>query len=300
MARIRALSDGRTEVLRAATRIGRSRGAELRLTDASVSGEHALILWTDGRWVLRDLGSTNGTSLDDRPLAPGQPEALAEGSRLGFGFEERWVVLDLAPPGPLALEGDRLVSPVGGLLLLPDADQPLASVSPEGEGWRLETAAGATPVEDGEEVVVDGRRFRLFLPEPWAATLRAAEPPPPVEDLELRFQVSLDEEHVSLVAWHQGREIPLHARSYHYLLLTLARARLEDAADPALPASEHGWLDVDRLCRMLGADERTVNTWVYRVRRLFAEAGVADPAAAIARRKGQMRVGSGRLIVHRA
>lgn len=286
-------------VLRARTRIGRAKSAELRLTEASVSGEHAVILWQQDAWSARDLGSTNGTSCGERRLAPGQPVVLEVGDLLRFGLVETWRVLDLAPPGPLAVSGDQVTPPVGELLLLPDADQPLASVARDGDGWRLETAEGGRQVLDGDEVELGARRYRLHLPEAWEATWRSDNPPPSLAELELRFQVSLDEEHVQLVGWHQGRELPLHARSYHYLLLTLARARLSDAADPALPASEHGWLDLDRLCRMLGTDERTVNTWVYRVRRLFAEAGVADPAAAVARRKGQMRIGTGLLVVAR-
>lgn len=299
MARIQSEADGATVVLRARTRAGRSRGAELRLADASVSGEHALLLWTGAGWTLRDLGSTNGTFLGDRRLAPGQPEPLAEGDLIGFGLAPRWRVLDLGQPGPLALEGERVIAGLGELLLLPDPEQPLASVARAGEGWWLESAEGGRPVADGDEIALGTRSFRLHLPEPWVETWRAAGAPPAVDELELRFQVSLDEEHVTLSGWHMGREIPLHARSYHYLLLTLARARLADAADPSLPPAEQGWLDVDRLCRMLGADERTLNTWVYRVRRLFAEAGVLDPAAAVARRPGKMRIGSGRLVVGR-
>lgn len=299
MARIRSEADGTTVALRARTRVGRSRGAELRLVDASISGEHALLLWTGQGWTLRDLGSTNGTSLGERRLNPGQPEPLAEGDTIGFGFAPRWRVLDLGPPGPLALEGERVISGLGELLLLPDAEHPQAAVARAGEGWWLEDAEGGRAVADGDEIAVGTRRFRLHLPEPWVETWRADSAPPAVDELELRFQVSLDEEHVTLTGWHGGREFPLHARSYHYLLLTLARARLADAADPSLPPAEQGWLDVDRLCRMLGVDERTLNTWVYRVRRLFAEAGVLEPAAAISRRPGKMRIGSGRLVVGR-
>jgi predicted component of type VI protein secretion system len=45
-------------------RIGRAPGCELLLSDASVSRRHAELLHLDGEWVLRDLRSTNGTTVN--------------------------------------------------------------------------------------------------------------------------------------------------------------------------------------------------------------------------------------------
>jgi diguanylate cyclase (GGDEF)-like protein len=41
--------------------IGRSSGAQISLRDRSVSRRHAEVAWVNPNWVLRDLGSTNGT-----------------------------------------------------------------------------------------------------------------------------------------------------------------------------------------------------------------------------------------------
>src|SRR5690606_38229401 len=46
--------------------IGRRSDNELVLSDEKCSGHHAEIVFEDGRHVLRDLGSTNGTTLDGR------------------------------------------------------------------------------------------------------------------------------------------------------------------------------------------------------------------------------------------
>ncbi len=43
------------------TTIGRDHGNVLVLSDRYVSQRHAVLTWRDGRWWLRDLGSTNGT-----------------------------------------------------------------------------------------------------------------------------------------------------------------------------------------------------------------------------------------------
>jgi len=56
--------------------LGRSRECEVRLPDADTSRRHAKIVCSGGRFVLHDLGSTNGTFVNgervgERELAPG-------------------------------------------------------------------------------------------------------------------------------------------------------------------------------------------------------------------------------------
>jgi Nif-specific regulatory protein len=78
-------------------RIGRSEEAELVLLDEHVSSEHALVVSTGDGYVLRDLRSTNGTSLvrdgarvvlDD---TNGREAALAQGDVVELGAGERVV-----------------------------------------------------------------------------------------------------------------------------------------------------------------------------------------------------------------
>ena len=64
--------------------IGRANDSTLVLTDDYVSTRHARISLQDNRWVVEDLGSTNGTYLDQQrvqgPLlvAPGQPIRIGQ------------------------------------------------------------------------------------------------------------------------------------------------------------------------------------------------------------------------------
>lgn len=48
--------------------IGRSRSCDIVLDDPTVSRRHARLIHRDGRWVLQDLASTNGTHLNGRRI----------------------------------------------------------------------------------------------------------------------------------------------------------------------------------------------------------------------------------------
>ena len=48
--------------------IGRKSSNGLPVNDEKISGQHAEIVFEDGSFMLRDLGSTNGTLLDGRKV----------------------------------------------------------------------------------------------------------------------------------------------------------------------------------------------------------------------------------------
>jgi hypothetical protein len=50
------------------TTLGRAHGCTLPIDDTYVSATHAVLAWHDGRWWLRDAGSTNGTLLNDQSV----------------------------------------------------------------------------------------------------------------------------------------------------------------------------------------------------------------------------------------
>lgn len=86
-------------------RIGRRSSAtgaapeiDLRDDDPGVSHHHALLtLSVDGVWLLSDLGSTNGTYVNDEPspLTTGQSRALTPGDRVHVGA---WTTITLQAP----------------------------------------------------------------------------------------------------------------------------------------------------------------------------------------------------------
>lgn len=65
------------------TTIGRSNRNTIILEDAYVSSEHALLTWRDSQWWLEDLGSRNGTLLNDVPLT--SPVVISAGDIIVIG-----------------------------------------------------------------------------------------------------------------------------------------------------------------------------------------------------------------------
>ncbi|RMH67835.1 MAG: FHA domain-containing protein [Actinomyces sp.] len=63
--------------------VGRSPDCDVVLDDPRVSKRHAALRRRDGRWWIEDLGSTNGTVVDGRPLHA--PAALTPGGRIELG-----------------------------------------------------------------------------------------------------------------------------------------------------------------------------------------------------------------------
>ena len=68
--------------------IGRSTPSanwEIALQDPTVSRPHAFIVREKQQWKLFDLGSINGTAVNNRPVTGGKAQMLRDGDRISFG-----------------------------------------------------------------------------------------------------------------------------------------------------------------------------------------------------------------------
>ena len=65
--------------------IGRKHGNDIQLNDLTVSGRHTLIVTMGEHVYVDDLGSTNGTRVNDRRLRPERPHLLSNGDTVRFG-----------------------------------------------------------------------------------------------------------------------------------------------------------------------------------------------------------------------
>jgi hypothetical protein len=70
--------DGRDDVLL----VGRAASCDIVVADPTVSRRHARLVCRDGRWLVHDLGSTNGTTVNGMPVGRCQ---LRAGDRVLLG-----------------------------------------------------------------------------------------------------------------------------------------------------------------------------------------------------------------------
>ncbi len=297
MGALRQLSCDRLRLLHGRTLVGRSTSCTLILESPKVSAEHARLTWSGGSWWIRDLGSRNGTLVDGRRLKAGHEVRLTLHQELSFGSrDQRWRLDDVSPPTAIArpVDGGDEQLAEDGLLALPSADHPLAVLEGLADGtWQIEAEGRVERAHDLSIILVDGKAWQLYLPEHCEATRDGGQ------QLLLRFYVSLDEEHVRLCGCVGERQVELGERSHNYLLLTLARRRLEEAD---LPEGERGWVYRESLLSDLQLDPQQLNLLVFRARKTFAKAAL-DPTVALIERRldtGQLRLGVAALEIVRA
>lgn len=97
-ARLTVEEDGvrRTVPLDGPTTVGREPGCGILLSSPTVSRRHALVFPDGEGWIVRDLGSGNGTFLETRRVDEAR---LPYGAALRFGGVPAW--FEVEPPTPL-------------------------------------------------------------------------------------------------------------------------------------------------------------------------------------------------------
>lgn len=76
--------------------IGRGRECGVRFDNADVSREHVDVYFQEGTWWLRDRGSRNGTTVDDREVKGAGPVHLSAGSQIVLGGSKAGESLTIA------------------------------------------------------------------------------------------------------------------------------------------------------------------------------------------------------------
>lgn len=296
MAILKSVSAGHTVPLCHHTRVGRSSDADLRLSDRRISSEHAVIAWNKGLWEAKDLGSRNGTLVDGRRLEAGVRAPLRVGSVLKFGSSDvEWVLESEEPPDVVALdvEEGRVIEGEHGLLRF---GKEHLLFTENGVDYWVERDGLRSPIVDRQVIEVKGHRYRISIPPPdESGHTVTADGVLLSRNVTLQFQVSPDEEHVQVRILGEGVRKELRSRSFDYMLLALARTRINDAASGELAPEEQGWVYADELARDLVLDVSHVNVDIYRARRRFASAGIQDAEEMLERRSQTraLRLGCG-------
>jgi len=79
---------------RAVTAIGRDLDNDVVINDPTISGRHAVLNRRDAAWWLEDLGSTNGTFVNDQRLGRAAPAVVRSGDVVQFGAVRLRLVTD--------------------------------------------------------------------------------------------------------------------------------------------------------------------------------------------------------------
>lgn len=290
----------RSCVLEAEHLVGRGPQCSLQLRSSRVSAQHGLIRWNGARWELIDRGSRNGTWLNGTWLEAGKPYPLELGASIAFGdAKQPWKLVDVSPPVVMvvAVGEDSSLLGADGVIGVPSADDPLSTLYRDLDGvWKLERPDQPTvPLYNGDVFEIAGRIWRFCQPNSVDPTL-TAEPSAVQSFPTAHFSVSRDEEFVSLVLEYPDRHAELGSRAHNYLLLTLARARLEDQSDE-VPESSCGWMYKETLAEKLGTAATQVDGEVFRIRKHLGQRKLDEAASIIERRPRttQLRFGIPRI-----
>jgi hypothetical protein len=295
-----------SSVLEAVHLVGRSPQACLEIDKPYISAQHASIRWAGECWEVKDLSSRNGTLVEEARLKPGHSVPLRQGALISFGRREQtWELVDDSPPRVMVLSVDHPCTVLfveGDLLALPSSADPRATVFRDSEGWKLERDDGVLALTNRKVFDVNGRAWRFSTPDNSFATSTvesiASTAGHDVQRVRLVLRVSRDEEHVEMIVERGRQRVDLGSRAHNYLLLLLARKRMEETAG-GLPSTACGWLYQDELVDALQTSPERLNVDIFRIRKQFASMDVANAANIIERRSRtkQLRIGIESLVI---
>jgi predicted component of type VI protein secretion system len=171
--------------------IGRGDQCHLRPKSESVSRKHCVLVLREGRLLIQDLQSRNGTFVNDQRLAPDRARVLKPGDKIQVGKLGFEVLIDHALGGPKKPEvsgiseaaervvagADSRAEDVDVTSWLEEADQierDRQLAAPETRQLRLDETHYGLPVDDSSEISVM---------EPAEPTARGVPEPGPAKKL---------------------------------------------------------------------------------------------------------------------
>ena len=165
---------GREVVITETTFVGRAPDVHLVIEDTEMSGRHASFAPADGGVVVQDLGSTNGTFVNGRPVTG--PQQLQPGDRIQLGA----TVLEVRVPAPAGQEEMAYAPgidasarrPIPALPVLAFASGPMGGQEvPVGGPLVIGRDAGAADIVLDQDTEVS-RRHASFWPAGAGLTLQ--------------------------------------------------------------------------------------------------------------------------------
>lgn len=269
-----------------AVMIGRRPENDLRLADARVSSHHLVLRWFGDRLLAHDLGSKNGTFINDVLVTNPTPVADQDIIRLGSAIQLR-ICLRPAPPGltlerpyfvvtdlntavvyPVRSNRFRVGSRAGSDLELTDGPAVAATITlhDNGEIW-LGTDDDERPLLAGEPFEVAGHRL-ILREDPGGPDSTVEERKNARTRYPYRLKVDLGaqgEPEATVEDLRLGVVHAIHAENRVALLYVLARQALLDR-DRGRGDSDLGWLpDDEAMLGIWGRRRETIGQNNYQV-----------------------------------
>ena len=269
-----------------------------------VSRIHAVVDWTNNQWLIRDI-SNNGTWVNSQKLVKDTPYKLKVGDKIFFasGDSHGFAIQDLNPPQNMLLPIDQYgeqttESPIilSDGNLLPSEENPEIALFyvPSKDQWYKEflvdTDGSAYPVVNSDLLFFANQKWQLKLIPLTENTVLMAKAKLSVHQIKYRFNLSLDEESTELTVTTDDEKFSLANKAHHYLTLSLARHRDEDAKK-GIDEDNQGWRLPEVLTKELGCDITLFNTHVCRAKQQFRDMldGACDGDELIERKGKKIR-----------
>jgi hypothetical protein len=279
---------GHTHLLATRTTVGSDALCTVPVPDPRVSTPHALLRYDSrSRWVVRDLGSRNGTWLNGAPITAFVDHPLAAGDKLVFGSAEAgtWTIGSTEPPVAFAVhrKTGACVRGTTDTLVVVDGDVrwELARL---GDLWELQPGDDERPAWSGMPLGADNA-WTVYLPQ-HGSTVGVR--PFSLRTATLAFVEHDTDEGVSFTLEQDGRTLELGDSALWRLLWVLADER---AHSPRPDETERGWISISDLEHRTGLDRKSIDIYVGRLKKELTQRKVLDVSGVVEVRNNWRRIG---------
>lgn len=314
MARIKHLLSGREFELRSHHTLGRRADiADTPIAGKEVSKIHASLEYFDGSWRIKDL-SMNGTWLNGHKLDTGKPVKIQNSDTFYFSGiqDDNWQLIDDSAPANkiLVTNAPQRSVILENYNLLPSETDPSYALYFDNtqQAWTLEKIHAEDThqteyLHHNSSFNIDGEIHQLFLCGTLQATQKLGFEPSSSETptLTLIFDVSQDEENITLTIDDGQQHLDLGERSHHEILLYLAREKLKHMAENYV-AQEQGWCRKSVISQEVGLEESHINILIFRARKQISEASnnALDSSTIIERKRGKIRLSVDDIVINKS
>ena len=241
------------------------------IPENDISRIHAIISWKDGSWRLQDQ-SRNGTLVNGKLVTQGQVK-LEPGDKINFGRgpEARWEFIDDSPPTSFlrAMGEDEGVLALAKCPGIPNPECMTVSFFFEDLQWKEERDGKVKELTHDDIIDLEGKLWQFVHNEDMETTQNVTSI---ADTATFCFELSPDEEHIGIRILMNDLVMDLGERVYHYMLLALARKRIDDR-ESGYSAPDQGWMDLEDLVHDMSRelrkeiDEYYLNVQIYRLRK---------------------------------